>query len=162
MMYFCDYATPLGTMLLQAREDALLGAWFADEKQQPKELGQLNENVPILCQARQQLTEYFAGQRQHFQLALDAKGTVFQEQVWAYLRQIPYGETRSYQDLAIAINNPKAVRAVGLANGKNPLSIIVPCHRVIGKNGQLTGYAGGVERKAFLLTLEQKIASSSN
>ncbi|PAS30562.1 cysteine methyltransferase, partial [Vibrio cholerae] len=100
--------------------------------------------------------EYFSGQRTQFELPLAASGTAFQQSVWHALCKIPYGEIWSYQQLAEAIGNPKAVRAVGLANGKNPISIIVPCHRVVGKNGQLTGYAGGLERKAFLLELEQR------
>ncbi|WP_428775024.1 methylated-DNA--[protein]-cysteine S-methyltransferase [Vibrio sp.] len=155
MNVYCYYQSPLGTMTLQANQQGLLGAWFATQTTQPDQLGNSDDQHPVLRQAVCQLEEYFAGQRQQFDLPLAASGTEFQKQVWRALTEIPYGETFSYQQLAEAIGNPKAVRAVGLANGKNPISIIVPCHRVIGKNGRLTGYAGGVERKAALLAIEQ-------
>ena len=105
--------------------------------------------------AYHQLSEYFTGQRHEFDLELDTKGTPFQQQVWRALTNIDYGTTASYADIASAIGKPKAVRAVGAANGRNPIAIIVPCHRIIGKNGTLTGYAGGLARKAYLLELEQ-------
>tara|TARA_Y100001956_G_scaffold81757_1_gene100304 strand:- start:2045 stop:2521 length:477 start_codon:yes stop_codon:yes gene_type:complete len=146
--------TPMGQMTLQANDEGLLGAWFETQTTQPEQLGEFSESDPILNNAIKQLGEYFLGERTGFNLPLAAKGTYFQQKVWLALTTIPYGETWSYQDLANAIDNPKAVRAVGLANGKNPISVIVPCHRVIGKNGKLTGYAGGVERKAKLLALE--------
>lgn len=149
------FSTSLGKMTLQANDQGLLGAWFETQTTQPQELGQYSESDPILNSAIKQLQEYFSGKRTEFTLPLAATGTEFQQKVWRALTTIPYGETWSYQDLANAIDNPKAVRAVGLANGKNPISVIVPCHRVIGKNGKLTGYAGGVERKAKLLKLEQ-------
>ncbi|NVD08703.1 methylated-DNA--[protein]-cysteine S-methyltransferase [Vibrio sp. JPW-9-11-11] len=155
MNYYCEYASPLGDMTLQANEHGLLGAWFETHTTQPEKLGDYAPDNPILLQAVQELQEYFTGQRQQFTLPLAAVGTPFQQQVWQALTQIPFGHTWSYQDIAEAIGKPKAVRAVGLANGKNPISIIVPCHRVIGKNGKLTGYAGGVERKAKLLALER-------
>lgn len=157
MNQFMFYDSPLGKMTLQANQDGLLGAWFETETTLPKELGQYCETCPILVKAIKQLEEYFAGERQRFDLPLAASGTPFQRSVWQALCTIPYGATWSYLQLAEAIGNPKAVRAVGLANGRNPLSIIVPCHRVIGKNGKLTGYAGGVERKAQLLALEREI-----
>nr|WP_169449722.1 methylated-DNA--[protein]-cysteine S-methyltransferase [Oceanospirillum beijerinckii] len=131
-----------------------MGLWLPTFTTKPDDLGMAKDDHPILQQAIQQCQEYFAGQRQNFDLPLAATGTEFQQQVWHALTQIPFGVTWSYQDLANAIGNPKAVRAVGLANGKNPISIIVPCHRVIGKNGKLTGYAGGVEQKEQLLKLE--------
>ncbi|WP_162047740.1 methylated-DNA--[protein]-cysteine S-methyltransferase [Vibrio taketomensis] len=146
--------TPLGDMTLQANEKGLLGAWFETETTKPQHLGERDDSFALLMECKTQLDEYFAGIRNQFDLPLAAEGTAFQTQVWQALTTIPFGETWSYQQLADAINNPKAVRAVGLANGKNPISIIVPCHRVIGKNGKLTGYAGGVERKAALLRLE--------
>ncbi|MDA0148992.1 methylated-DNA--[protein]-cysteine S-methyltransferase [Vibrio sp. LaRot3] len=146
--------TPLGRMTLQANQDGLLGAWFTTQTTQPDDLGERDDEQPVLQKACVQLSEYFAGIRDQFDLPLAATGTGFQQQVWQALTTIPFGETWSYQQLADAIGNPKAVRAVGLANGKNPISIIVPCHRVIGKSGKLTGYAGGVERKAALLKLE--------
>lgn len=108
----------------------------------------------MTSQACAQLQEYFAGKRTTFDLPLAASGTTFQQQVWQALLTIPYGKTCSYGDIARAIGNPKGVRAVGLANGKNPLAIVVPCHRVIGANGKLTGYAGGLNRKQQLLALE--------
>jgi methylated-DNA-[protein]-cysteine S-methyltransferase len=143
-------------MTLQANDDGMLGAWFETQTTQPENLGEYVEDHLILGDVITQLDEYFSGQRKIFNIPLSANGTEFQIKVWQALTTIPYGQTWSYQDLANAINNPKAVRAVGLANGKNPISIIVPCHRVIGKNGKLTGYAGGVERKAQLLELEKR------
>ena len=154
MNYFTHYQSPLGTITLQANDIGLRGAWFDVQTTAPEDFGVQKDDHPILQQAIQEFDEYFAEKRQTFDVPTDAQGTDFQKQVWAMLTKIPFGETWSYQDLAIAIDNPKAVRAVGLANGKNPLSIIVPCHRVIGKNGKLTGYAGGVERKQKLLSLE--------
>ncbi|OYD24997.1 methylated-DNA--[protein]-cysteine S-methyltransferase [Oceanimonas baumannii] len=149
--------TPLGKMTIQANQEGLLGAWFETQTTQPENLGKFDEHDPILLTAATQLSEYFCGNRNDFSLPLAAKGTPFQMQVWQALTTIPYGKTWSYQELANAVGNPKAVRAVGLANGKNPISVIVPCHRVIGKNGKLTGYAGGVERKKKLLNLEQAL-----
>lgn len=111
---------------------------------------------PVLVDAERQLQEYFAGRRQSFDLPLDVTGTPFQRRVWKALRTIPFGETRSYGQIAAQIGNPRAVRAVGAANGRNPLPIVAPCHRVIGSNGTLTGFAGGIETKARLLALEGK------
>jgi methylated-DNA-[protein]-cysteine S-methyltransferase len=155
MKTFTHYQSPLGIMTLQACEQGLLGAWFETETTMPKELGVKSENFTILVNTIKQLDEYFAGKRTIFTLPLAAKGTAFQQSVWQALCKIPYGETWYYQQIAETIGNPKAVRAVGLANGKNPISIIVPCHRVIGKSGKLTGYAGGLNRKASLLELER-------
>lgn len=152
---YTTFQSPLGTMTLQANQNGLLGAWFETQTTQPKELGRYTETDVILNDAIVQLNEYFSGERKVFELPLAAKGTPFQQQVWHALTKIPFGETWSYQQIANEIGNPKAVRAVGLANGKNPISVVVPCHRVIGKNGKLTGYAGGVERKAKLLELER-------
>ncbi len=112
------------------------------------------ESDRVLHAGRSQLAEYFAGRRQRFDLPLAASGTPFQESVWRALADIPWGEVRSYRDIAFVIGKPKAVRAVGAANGRNPLPIVVPCHRVIGANGSLTGFAGGVPLKMKLLTLE--------
>lgn len=154
--FYTTYTSPLGVMTLQANDDGMLGAWFETQTTQPENLGEYVEDHPILGDVITQLDEYFSGQRKIFNIPLSANGTEFQIKVWQALTTIPYGQTWSYQDLANAIGNPKAVRAVGLANGKNPVSIVVPCHRVIGKNGKLTGYAGGVERKAQLLELERR------
>ncbi len=152
---YTEMPSPLGIVTIQANFEGLLGIWFETCTTKPDELGERNDHHPILTQTVLQLEEYFAGLRNEFALPLAATGTDFQNQVWHALTTIPYGETWSYQDLADAIGNPKAVRAVGMANGKNPISIVVPCHRVIGKSGKLTGYAGGVERKQRLLALEQ-------
>ncbi|EJL6924957.1 methylated-DNA--[protein]-cysteine S-methyltransferase [Vibrio alginolyticus] len=153
--FYTEMPSPLGTVTIQSNAEGLLGIWFETCTTKPSVLGVRDEQHPVLRQAVTQLDEYFAGLRNEFDLPLAATGTDFQNQVWQALTTIPYGETWSYQDLANAIGNPKAVRAVGLANGKNPISIVVPCHRVIGKSGKLTGYAGGVERKQRLLALEQ-------
>lgn len=152
---YTTFLSPLGTMTLQANDNGLLGAWFETHTTQPEQLGVCWPENPILVATIKQLEEYFSGSRTEFDVPIAAMGTEFQTQVWQALMTIPYGVTWSYQDIANAIGNPKAVRAVGLANGKNPVSVIVPCHRVVGKSGKLTGYAGGVERKAKLLALEQ-------
>lgn len=154
MNRYCYFQSPLGQMTLQANEQGLLGAWFETHTTQPEDLGSEDKAFPVLIEASNQLTEYFSGKNVQFTVPLSAKGTDFQVKVWNALQSIPYGETWSYQEIADFIGNPKAVRAVGAANGKNPISIFVPCHRVIGMNGKLTGYAGGVERKRRLLELE--------
>ncbi|MGF1755707.1 methylated-DNA--[protein]-cysteine S-methyltransferase [Vibrio makurazakiensis] len=154
MNRYCYFQSPLGQMTLQANEHGLLGAWFETHTTQPEVLGNEDSTFPVLMETSKQLEQYFAGETMQFALPLAAKGTAFQMEVWNALLSVPYGETWSYQKIAEFIGNPKAVRAVGAANGKNPISIIVPCHRVIGMNGKLTGYAGGVERKRSLLKLE--------
>lgn len=115
-----------------------------------------NKQTPLLDEAAKQLEEYFKGERREFQLPLNPQGTAFQKQVWQALCQIPYGETRSYKDIAEMIGNPKACRAVGGANNKNPIMIVIPCHRVIGANGKLVGYGGGLNIKEYLLNIESK------
>ena len=154
MNVYTHYQSPIGILTIQANDKGLLGAWFQTQTTQPDNLGKLDSEHPVLKQAVSEFQEYFSGTRQMFEVPLAATGTEFQQKVWQALTTIPFGTTWSYQDLANAIGNPKAVRAVGLANGKNPISIIVPCHRVIGKNGKLTGYAGGLERKEGLLKHE--------
>ena len=154
MTYFCYHTTPLGKLIFQSREQHLCGAWFENQTTQPKHLGQPDSEQPVFKQAIEQLSDYFSGSRKLFDVPTLAHGTEFQQRVWQALRTIPYGETWTYGQLAVAIGQPTAARAVGLANSKNPLSIIVPCHRVVGSNGKLTGYAGGVRRKAMLLALE--------
>lgn len=116
--------------------------------------------LAIFTQTQQQLNEYFAGKRKTFDLPLDPQGTDFQKKVWEVLKTIPFGQTVSYKDIAIIIDRPKGSQAVGQANGKNPISVVIPCHRVIGKNGSLTGYAGGLDRKSKLLALETSPASN--
>lgn len=137
----------IGRLRLTSDGTHLTGLWMnADDEG--------TDDAPILRVAEEQLNEYFAGQREEFNLPLQAAGTLFQQRVWAELCKIPYGTTISYGDLAKRIGQPTASRAVGLANGQNPISIIVPCHRVIGSTGKLTGYGGGLERKKFLLQHE--------
>ncbi|MDR3368983.1 methylated-DNA--[protein]-cysteine S-methyltransferase [Rhodoferax sp.] len=151
-----DYASPLGRMLLAAVGDRLLGVWFDDQAHLPDLSTCARDAIrPVLQRAAEQLTQYFSGQRRTFDLPLTTvAGTPFQQAVWLALQDIPFGSTRSYGELAARIGKPAAVRAVGAAVGRNPLSIIVPCHRVIGASGNLTGYAGGLHRKTALLKLE--------
>lgn len=158
MYYYRLLLTPVGELTLIAGEQGLAAvAW---ENERPSRIRAHPElrvtDHPVLEQAAHQLTEYFNCQRQTFDLPLQFEGTPFQCEVWQALREIPYGETRSYRDIAERIHRPKAMRAVGAANGRNPLSVIVPCHRVIGANGSLTGFAGGLDVKQQLLTLEAK------
>jgi methylated-DNA-[protein]-cysteine S-methyltransferase len=144
-------ASPVGSLLLQADDGGLTGIWFVGNGEPA--LGDLDSD-PVLRAAAEQLAEYFAGRRTRFDLPLAATGTPFQRAVWDALQEIPYGRTWSYADLALHIGKPRAVRAVGAANGRNPLPIVVPCHRVVGANGTLTGYGGGLENKRILLDLE--------
>lgn len=149
--------SPVGALKLVAHDHALVAVMWDNEDHKRVRLAELIENNQhsMLLKVKQQLEEYFAGQRQQFDLPLDFQGTDFQQQVWQALLTIPYGETRSYKDIALQIGNEKAVRAVGAANGKNPISIIAPCHRVIGAGGALVGFAGGLDKKQILLSLEQ-------
>ncbi|MGN6687350.1 MAG: methylated-DNA--[protein]-cysteine S-methyltransferase [Actinomycetales bacterium] len=154
--------SPLGPILLTAEAGALTGLHFRDDLSvSPKEwvVGRdggddAEPDEQVVAEAERQLREYFAGQRVDFDLPLAPEGTAFQSKVWAALQRIPYGETWSYGRLATEIGQPTASRAVGLANGRNPIAIVIPCHRVIGANGTLTGYASGTERKRWLLDLE--------
>lgn len=139
--------SPLGPLTLTARQNRLVSILFG-------EAAGSESGDPVLREARRQLEEYFAGSRRDFDLPLGASGTPFQQQVWRALGTIPFGQTASYSDVARLIGRPRAVRAVGAANGRNPLAIVVPCHRVIGSDGQLTGYAGGLEVKCWLLAHE--------
>ncbi len=148
--------TPLGRLSLVANDHGLCGVYFPQHKGAPDVSGEARPDHPALRAACQQLSEYFRGQRRAFDVPLAPEGTAFQQRVWSQLRAIPYGETRGYGDLATLLGQPTASRAVGLANGRNPLSIIVPCHRVIGRDGSLTGYAGGLDAKRWLLALEQR------
>ncbi|MFT5710269.1 MAG: methylated-DNA-[protein]-cysteine S-methyltransferase [Halioglobus sp.] len=151
----CHYQlldTPIGTLRLVSDGVALTKIEFPH--QHTIASGETETTDPALLACAVQLIEYFAGERKTFKLPLNAGGTIFQIEVWSALADIPFGELRSYSDIAIAIDRPKAVRAVGAANGRNPLPIIVPCHRVIGSNGSLTGFAGGIPLKTKLLELE--------
>jgi methylated-DNA-[protein]-cysteine S-methyltransferase len=153
---FVTLATPVGELKLVANGSRLAAILWENDKPGRVRLGPMREapDNPILMRTAQQLQEYFAGTRNRFDLDLDFAGTEFQKKVWATLLTIPFGETRSYSEIARQIGNPSAVRAVGAANGKNPISIVAPCHRVIGASGKLTGFAGGLEAKEQLLTLE--------
>lgn len=148
--YYQPPAATLGLIRIQASDDGLTAITFI-EPTAVDTAAQPNAHTR-LCQ--QQLAEYFAGQRTRFELPLAARGTAFQQQVWRRLCDIPFGVTASYADIAARLDNPRAVRAVGAANGRNPLAIVVPCHRVIGRDGSLTGYAGGLARKRWLLAHE--------
>ncbi|WP_095168966.1 methylated-DNA--[protein]-cysteine S-methyltransferase [Pseudomonas sp. Irchel 3H3] len=150
--------SPVGTLTLIASGDKLCAILWENERLNRVRIGPLQEDIhsPLLQETERQLQQYFAGEREHFDLQLDFVGTEFQQKVWQALLTIPFGETRSYSQIAQQIGNPKAVRAVGAANGKNPISIVTPCHRVIGASGSLTGFAGGLEAKQYLLGLEGK------
>jgi len=149
--------SPVGQLQLVANETALVAVLWDGEKPNRVRLATLVEDPqhPVLIEARRQLQEYFAGQRNVFELPLDFAGTDFQKKVWQALLNIPYGQTRSYREIAEQVGNVKAVRAVGAANGKNPISIIAPCHRVIGSSGKLVGFAGGLDKKEILLNIER-------
>jgi methylated-DNA-[protein]-cysteine S-methyltransferase len=161
-VYYHWLNSPIGEILITANDRALTRLALKDQKYFPLPTSewQAKSDLPIIQQAIAQLNEYFQHQRQTFDLALAPEGTDFQQQVWQQLCQIPFGQTWSYGELAQAIEQPNASRAVGAANGRNPISIIVPCHRVIASNGKLTGYAGGVDRKQWLLQHELSVASS--
>ncbi len=153
-------ASPIGPLTLVAAGGALAGVYLDAERVPAAVAGAAaaGEDASALAAAAGQLAEYFAGQRTEFGLPLALNGTDFQRRVWAALRKIPYGETISYGELARGLGQPSASRAVGLANGRNPIPIIVPCHRVVGSDGSLTGYGGGLDRKRFLLALEQRVS----
>jgi methylated-DNA-[protein]-cysteine S-methyltransferase len=146
--------SPVGGLTLFADDTALVAIAFNEQLRGSGTDAKDDPAHPVLTQARAELGEYFAGTRKTFSIPLRARGTVFQQGVWDALAEIPWGETRSYGDIARRIGNPKGVRAVGLANGRNPLPIVVPCHRVIGSDGSLTGYGGGLPIKVKLLALE--------
>lgn len=153
--------SPVGELKLVASDHGLAAILWENDDPDRVRLGELEEskNHPVLLETERQLKEYFAGKLEKFTVKLDFAGTEFQKKVWKALTTIPFGETRSYAQIAEQVGSPKAVRAVGAANGKNPISIIAPCHRVIGSNGKLTGFAGGLETKAVLLGLESKKGS---
>ena len=155
-LFFMEIDSPVGVLKLVANDIPLIAVLWENETPNRVRLAELIENKqhPILLETQKQLSEYFEGQRKIFDLPLNFEGTEFQQKVWQALLTIPFGETRSYKDIAEQIGNVKAVRAVGAANGKNPISIIAPCHRVVGANGKLVGFAGGLENKDVLLKLE--------
>ena len=149
--------SPVGELKLVASDKGLVAILWENDSPRRVRLSELveDEHHPVLVETERQLEEYFAGKRKAFSVALDMRGTRFQKDVWEALLAIPFGETRSYGQLANQLGHPRATRAVGAANGRNPVSIIVPCHRVIGSSGKLTGFAGGLDAKARLLGLEK-------
>jgi methylated-DNA-[protein]-cysteine S-methyltransferase len=148
--------SPVGTLTLVASDGVLSGLFMVDQTHRPPAVAFGDPDPAPFGAVIDQLGAYFAGERTAFDLELTAVGTPFQRAVWAALRRIPYGQRASYAQIAERIGRPRASRAVGLANGANPIAIIIPCHRVVGANGSLTGYGGGLERKQFLLDLEQR------
>ena len=148
--------SPVGALTLVASVDGVAAIlWENDDPARVRlNIVGTDDHNPVLIETERQLSEYFAGRRTAFDLSLDFAGTDFQKKVWHALLTIPFGETRTYAQIARQIGSPAAVRAVGAANGKNPISIVAPCHRVIGSNGKLTGFAGGLDAKAYLLRLE--------
>ena len=149
--------SPIGPLTVAAADGALTGLYLQTQRHPPAPvlLGEpADPRAEPFAAASSQLAAYFSGELTQFDLPLSPAGTPFQRRVWAALRQIPYGQTWSYRELAAAIGNPAAVRAVGLANGRNPIAVVIPCHRVIGSDGSLTGYGGGLDRKRYLLDLE--------
>lgn len=152
--------SPVGELKLVASDKGLVAIlWECDRETDRVKLGAMAEDDghPVLIEAARQIGEYFAGERKAFDVPLDFRGTEFQKSVWAALLTIPFGETRSYAEIARQVGRPMAFRAVGAANGKNPISIIAPCHRVVGSDGTLTGFAGGLEAKALLLGIEGRV-----
>ena len=156
-LYSKEIDSPVGLLKLVAHDQALVAVLWENESPNRVRVATLieDQNHPVLLKTQQQLREYFNQTRTIFDLALDFQGTDFQKKVWQALLTIPFGETRSYKQIAEQIGNVKAVRAVGAANGKNPISIIAPCHRVVGANGKLVGFAGGLENKEILLKIEK-------
>ncbi|MBV7484504.1 methylated-DNA--[protein]-cysteine S-methyltransferase [Bordetella sp. BOR01] len=153
---YLDTDTPLGGLRLAASDTALRGAWFLDQSDlpPPSPAWRFAPTHPVLSQARDELAQWFAGQRREFDVALDPQGTAFQQAVWQALLGLPFGTTCSYGDLAVSIGKPKSVRAAAQAIGRNPISIFIPCHRVVGRDTSLTGFGGGLARKQALLAHE--------
>lgn len=161
MLYSWIDDTPIGRLLIAGTKDRVKYLAFDDGSTMKREqlaVEEWEESSQPFREAIRQIKAYFAGNLQEFDVALDADGTDFQKKVWAELCSVPYGETVSYGEIARAIGQPTASRAVGMANGRNPISIIVPCHRIIGSNGKLVGYGGGLRRKTTLLRLEGAVA----
>jgi methylated-DNA-[protein]-cysteine S-methyltransferase len=152
--------SPVGPLTLVAVDGALAGLYMVEQRHRPPEEIFGDEDAVLFTDVISLLEAYFAGRQTTFDLPLAFGGTPFQRTVWTALREIPFGETMSYGELADRIGRPTAARAVGLANGRNPISIIVPCHRVVGADGSLTGYGGGIERKEYLLAFERRIKAS--
>jgi len=155
--------SPLGNVLLVADGDALCGVYFHDQKYLPAidPVWKWDDDLPVLRAARRQLDEYFGGVRERFDVPLGPMGTPFQRAIWNAIAEVPCGATRTYADLAVRTGRPGCACAAGAATGRNPLSIIVPCHRIVGSDGSLTGYAGGLDRKKRLLALEGAVIAAT-
>ena len=159
---FCYFQSPIGLIRIGENAGFLTKASFVEKSPESEHFPKVSLTSTLLKEACSQLDEYFQGIRQKFDLALKPNGTYFQRSAWFSLLRIPYGETRSYLQQAESIRNPRAIRAVGQANSRNPISIIIPCHRVIGKSGSLTGYNGGLDRKIQLLAMEHHFMLGQN
>ncbi len=155
-----EVETPIGRVIVGVTEDALVGLWFDGGERTPPEHGPIDGSHALIGLVRRQLDEYFAGDRTAFDIPLRLDGTSFQREVWSALATVPHAHTSTYGAIARQIGRPGAARAVGAANGQNPISIIVPCHRLVGAHGALTGYGGGLERKAWLLDHERRVAEA--
>lgn len=151
-----SFQSPIGFLTICEQDNQLTRLYLDNQDRGILQSRNFEYHSDFLHEVYYQLNEYFAGKRKIFDLPVDSKGTAFQKAVWRELQKIPYGETRSYEDIAVAIGNKKAVRAIGQANGRNPIMIVVPCHRVIRKNGDISGFACGVEAKRYLLNLERE------
>lgn len=164
-VWYIEVLSPIGMLVVTNEGDAVTGLYMESHRHGPINRGNWILDVlgerDALVKAREQLNEYFAGSRTAFDLPLAAQGTAVQKEVWHALTQIPFGETRSYGEIARQLGKPKASRAIGAANGRNPISIIVPCHRVIGADGSLTGFGGGLERKQWLLAHEARVRGAT-
>lgn len=158
-MQKCFYQSPIGEICIEEENGKITGLFMVKEDRKERELFHEADETEVLKEAKKQLEEYFNGIRKEFCLPLNPDGTTFQRKVWEALQAIPYGQTRSYGEIAAAVGNKKASRAVGGANHKNPIMIVIPCHRVIGANGSLTGFGGGLEVKQYLLNLEKLVIS---
>jgi len=157
MNYAAAYDSPLGPMILVASDEALVGLYFTGQKYVPDQSRwHADPGLPVIRTAVTELDEYFAGTRETFDVPIAPAGTAFQRAVWDAISRVPYGETITYGELARRVGRPGSARAAGAATGQNPVGVIVPCHRIVGAGGTLTGYAGGLDRKRALLTLEMK------
>jgi methylated-DNA-[protein]-cysteine S-methyltransferase len=161
-IFYTTLDSPIGSLFLTSNGEAITELFMEKHTGGPKPIGDWRRDDSLFREAADQLQAYFAGELTEFDLPLATGGAPFQQRVWAELRNIPYGSTISYGELARQVGNPKASRAVGAANGSNPISVIIPCHRVIGSNGKLTGYGGGIERKKYLLEFEAETLAKLN
>jgi len=160
-IFLLRVASPLGELRLVASADALTGLYFPEHRHAPRLDAAEGRDLPVLIEAATELAQYFRGERREFAAPLAPQGSEFQLAVWRELQRIPFGERRTYSEIAVALGRPDACRAIGAAVGRNPLSIVVPCHRVVGSGGSLTGYAGGMDAKRWLLVHEQAVLKRS-